>query len=988
MKEKQFFKSLKTKFILVLALMLVVCSALFGFVACSDDDSGSTYEEPTYSYTQDEEKNEVILNKNFDKDSQKISADQFPYSASNWTKGVDNSAKTSEINSGVIGITEKNWDALIEKLLKDNDFVKYLENNGKSKETVDELFVNPGKAGSDDYVYMLNNYLASKNDELGTAQKITSASKITLEKGKIAKISVAVKTANIVGYNDGQGANIRLVNTVANNTQAEFQVSNIISNDAWTTYELYVKADANYESTITLVLGLGFGSGSNNYQHTTEGTAYFDNVNYEVLDDYDVSTIAKSGALNYSSKDAIKLNAESDTKFFYDMSVVGNASLVYTPVNFATDNAHLRLTTSNIAGVEPKGEVDFTNSTAQVIKATLNKSSASIKIDNNGVDFELEHGKFTLISFDILNGLSKFGSTDITVDLYERNDTTYVKRAAIASFSTVSEDVSNCKLLIKNNFESGTRQYYLDVVVGPTNISNDINSFDYASGNVEISNLKTMTETVRDDDADDYSLFNLYTSSPSATINLYAGYMADFKDEETESNPNYNLQITPGSVGEIASYPVSVKGYSGITTDSAYISGSSDATAVINERVGGGVNGSYAGLINTKYLTSYTGFGTENELKTALSLETLELEDGKYLQPLMIYNNTADHYGFVGDTISVSSNDYASVIVRVRVDGDAKAFIYLVDTSKAEKDVLTFDGLETNNEYKFVITNDDMAKDGWLDVKFYIATGATAKNFRVEVWNGGRTTNEDASSGYVFINSISTSKASAFTEPSRYEDAFTSTSSPLGSISKDDIIEYKLHTRELSELEEQFNEDYPDEKVEYRQNYIWLTTKSMIYSSFNTIDPAVNDPYADKDTTTDSDSGCSAESDPATFWLSFSSILLGVVLIAAIIALIAKKAILKYKANKSDAKVHYNVSSRAKALKDVERKKRIAVNKEEDDEEVEQVEETEKIEQETLVEDETTNEQPNETLDDYVYGDVQDFGDDIVAEPTNDEDNE
>ncbi len=986
MKEKQFFKSLKTKFILVLALVLVVCSTLFGFVACSDDDSESTYKEPTYSYTQDEEKNEVIFNKNFDKDSQKISADQFPYSASNWTKGVDNSAKTSEVNSGVIGITEKNWDALIEKLLKDNDFVKYLENNGKSKETVDELFVNPGKAGSDDYVYMLNNYLASKNDGLGTAQKLTSASKITLEKGKIAKISVAVKTANIVGYNDGQGANIRLINTVASKTQAEFQVSNIISNDAWTTYELYVKSDANYESTITLVLGLGFGSGANSYTHTTEGTAYFDNVSYEVLDDYDVSAITKSGALNYASEDAIKLNAESDTKFFYDMTVVGNASLVYTPVNFTTDDAHLRLTTSNIAGVEPKGDVDFTNSTAQIIKATLNKSSASIKIDNNGADFELEHGKFTLISFDILNNLSKFGSTDITVDLYEKNGETYVKRASVATFSTASEDVSNCKILVKNNFESGTRQFYLDVVIGPINISNDINSFDYASGNVEISNLTTMTETVRDSDAEDYQLFNLYTSSPSATVNLYAGYASDYT-EETESDPNYNLQITPGSVGEIASYPVSVKGYAGITTDSAYISGASDATASINERVGSGLNGSYAGLINTKYLASYTGFGTESELKTALSLDTLELEDGKYLQPLMIYNKTADRYGFVGDTISVSSSDYASVIVRIRVDGDAKAFIYLVDTSMAEKDVLTFDGLETNNEYKFVITNDDMANDGWLDVKFYIATGETAKNFRVEVWNGGRTTEEDASSGYVFINSISTNKASAFTEPSRYEDAFTSSSSPLGSISKGDVITYKLHTRELSELEEQFNEDYPDEKIEYRQNYIWLTTKSIIYSSFNTIDPVANDPYADKDTSTDSDSGCSAESDPSTFWLSFSSILLGVVLVVAIIALIAKKAILKYRANKSDAKIHYNVSSRAKALKDVERKKRIAVQKEED-EEVEQIEETEEIVQENLVENETTTEQSNETLDDYVYGEVQDFGDDMVAEPTSDEDNE
>ena len=115
-------------------------------------------------------------------------------------------------------------------------------------------------------------------------------------------------------------------------------------------------------------------------------------------------------------------------------------------------------------------------------------------------------------------------------------------------------------------------------------------------------------------------------------------------------------------------------------------------------------------------------------------------------------------------------------------------------------------------------------------------------------------------------------------------------------------------------------------------------------------------------TTTETEEGCKAKTDPATFWLSFSSILLATVLIAAIVMLIIKNVLRKRKANASDAKSHYTVKSRvARTKKPVE--------------EVVEETKTEINEQPEEVIEEVTEEQTEETSNEYIYGDVQDFGD-------------
>ena len=154
----------------------------------------------------------------------------------------------------------------------------------------------------------------------------------------------------------------------------------------------------------------------------------------------------------------------------------------------------------------------------------------------------------------------------------------------------------------------------------------------------------------------------------------------------------------------------------------------------------------------------------------------------------------------------------------------------------------------------------------------------------------------------------------------------------------------------------------------------------------------VTDPY-DNLPQEEESAGCSTGADPSTFWLSFSSILLAAVIVLALIALIVKNVIRKHNSAKSDVAIQYKVKSRAethKAIRKAQEKKaekEAAENDEvapdqadENAEDAEPVNETE-AESETDVadnsaEEDSENPEDKTTIEtDYVYGDVQDFGD-------------
>ncbi len=1036
MTSSNIFNKISKKLVWVLAIITMLSFALFA-ISCGKED---TTEEPNYTYT--DVNDGLISNGSFTYGTSNLQLTSYPKtSVTGWTRSYDTTV--SYVNSGIVDVSAKGWKALLGTLYKDNEFFIYTSNEyGYSKEqakieiknskgdsdyvpTTDEIaewvvdkyllpnFTNPGShdGATDSKVYMLNNYGKSSSElGLGTSQKITSSSSIELEKGGYGKFTVWVKTQNLarpILNNTNYGANIRVASTFNGATQSEYKITNIISDNQWTQYTVYVKGDDTYACNVTLALGLGDGK-----RDVTEGTAYFDDVTFTHLTEEEyLAEVASQTKLNtslfaYSQSGEGSINVKDNevdaSAYLYDMSLdtyLANSGLIGSyvkDVTFDDTTVTHAYTSSNVTG--QNGNKDNGASTAQIksdsngsyLEATLTKSSYTITIKDTDT-FKVDPESYAYVEFDVLNQLSKFGSTSITVDVFDILDGAVEKRPAVVTLTQVSDTWTKCGILIKNNFLSGQRQFYIDVVIGPSDVANSINLADYASGKVSISNpiiAKGLIES--DETTAETDLFSLFSASANGSTALYAGFSSDYA--ENEEHKHYSITYSPSDIGVISHSPANASAYTGVVSNHVYIKDSNlipNLSTEVNTRSGNGKNGSFAGVVNTEFASAYAtnhGFDLSS---------VLDYNDKKHVQPLMIYNKTADSYGFIGQSRTITASSFAKVSVDVKVSGDAVAYIYLVDISGTSKGVMTFDSFTVNatnanssiangtaingDDYKlaFEITEDMMQDNGWLTVTFYVASGATAKDYRLEVWNGSRDGNQK-SEGFVFFNNISETSSGGFTTPSKASTAFTESGNPLydagmGAFEKSNLIVYQ---RVLTDTEKEFNKEYAGKKdpISYASNFVWAKNDSIIYAIFNTIDPVEVDPYAsiEEDITA---SGCASNADPSAFWLSFSSILLAAVLLFAIIMLIVKRVIRKRKTHASDAKSHYTVTSRVKPKKKQPvSTKEVEEVVEDHTEEVIEEEITEEITEpvEEISEEETPVEE--QSLDEYVYGEVQDFG--------------
>ena len=1050
-------KNSKSKLILVLLLISVLCLSLFS-VACNKEDDDANNKAPSFSYTQTDDGD--ISNPTFNYGTLDTELKNFPKtSVTGWSRSKDtnSSINSASAKSGVINVSEDGWKELVNALYKDSSIKAYIEryadtntitedtiknaikeekgNNDYSPSSdeikeyfienyLSELFTNPGKStnNGDDYVYMLNNYLTSSKIGLGTSQKITSSSSISLEKGKYGKISVWVKTINLDMTSGDYGANIRVISKFNGETQADYVVTGISTNGAWKEYTVYVKADDYFDTSFSIALGLGY-----DLSGVTQGTAFFDDVTFEEVTALPTQNFtAKDSYFAYNGDEPIKVDASTLTtetpvfniSFAEYVNTIDDAVKVINnvaPNFFKTDIVNIdanQITESNTG----KNGKPFTSSvinvnddadkdTLKVKKVELTNASATLRFTNK---YTVKPGEYTYLAFYVKNELNAFGSQSITFDIVERSSSDEILKTtpAVASITQADDEWQKVSLIVKNNFESVDRYFTVNVVVGPADVVSAKYTYDFASGSAYITapvvaTIKTNAPVKEDFDNtvdgqkefndakeiyDLYSeLYSILPSTANGSTALYAGYSSDFTDSsDTET---YALTTAPSDIGTITHSPATVKGYQGIVANHSYIKADS-TNAKINTN-------KESGLINTKYLFKNGDVETSvynNNAQAIVNALGINKDDDA-IQPLMIYNKDAGHYGYIGESKTISSSSYAKVSVTLKVVDDAVAYIYLVDVSGENKDVLTLSVKDKTYKRQLKITEQEMnsAKDGWLTVDFFVATGADAIDFRVEMWNGARD-GQDAtkSQGFVFIKEVNVSTSGAFSEPSSVEQAFVSNDNPLYTekvYNQEDIKNENLikFTRELTKTEEKFNNEFKSdssvEKVEYKATYVWADNATMIYAIYNTINPVEVNPYDNLPEEDDTSDGCTAETDPSTFWLSFSSILLAVVLLIAIIMLVVKNIRRRRKANASDAKSHFKITSRTKSNKTA---------KTESNAEVEQTVDTEEVvEEETIAEETTeevveqpaeTEEQPeqeeteNQNLDSYVYGDVQVFG--------------
>ena len=1055
MTSKTLFNKIASKLILILTILCMLCTFAFLFTACNDNsDSNSSSSEPTYSYSEDN--SGLLSNGTFSIGTSSIdftTISSLPrVSVTGWTK----SSSMSDVNSGVIDVSDKGWKALIGKLYDDSDFLAYaksafgidkdkveqaLKDAGTEKPTNQEIkdkiiadyftekegqtnyFPNPGKvSANDNKIYMLNNY---DKDAIGHGvnQSITSSSNIKLDKGGYYKFTVSLYTTNLKHFSDSDnyGAFIAVNSTLNASSQAQYRIENIKTESEWKEYTIYVEADKTYDTTVTLELGLG----ADDYG-ATEGTVFFDNINCVKVDETKDEFKDEFNALSNKSlaledtQTLVYADTETDLvasknvagKYFYSMefnkylknkndangdkltstvkeykNVDNNVDISVAKTKSNTNTGNNFGPTAITANNGTASDLDYVIGEALSSKVlTLNNDAYTVTYKSSS--FDVQPKSYVYVEFYVKNQLNKLGSTDITFDVYEDLNKTGVpdakyKSKAVTTVSEASEDWVKVGLLLSNNFETGNRSFIVEIVVGPTDVATATTAPDYASGTVSITNplvASGLLDQYADDDKtienDNYHILSLLRGTANSSIALYAGMQQDFAEDST--NESYSLKYSANDIGEIIKRPVSPINYTGVSYSHAYINVNSENVS-INDRENGNSAGSYAGLINTKYVDN-SDFKLKN-IKTALNFT----EGDDNIQPLMIYNAVKDSYGYIGSDKSISPSSYAKISVSVRVVGDAVAYVYLVDVADADKSVMLFDeenviSSNSTKEMFIKVTSNMMNDDGWVTVSFYVATGKTMKDFRIELWNGARNAvvdkEDNKSQGFVFFNNIDIVTTGAFTEPTKVADAFTISGNPLFDIGlgiEDSIVEY---TRKLTELEDKFNAEQTDQSklVSYDPTIVWAKDDANIYAIFNTIDPVEVDPYdsesEDEEETTES--GCTAQTDPATFWLSFSSIILGVVLVLAILMLIIKNLRRRRKANASDAKSHYKVVSRSRVHKPT-----VKEDLEQDTDSDDTVEDVEETVEEVIEEvEETENVETEEQSEDYIYGDVQDFGDD------------
>ena len=342
-------KNRKNK-LLALLMALMMTSSFAALAACGDDeDTDSTTDDSTSESTVTETDTARINNGSFEFVDWNNGKNLIITSPTSWSRSTNSAssgtAVSSKSASGIINTADEAWKKLTKSTLPEGTKAPTTANEAselwsqmspydklvfykawddadydetvseqdfydadKDKFNIDiddipvdkdgEIIQNPGthkNAGEDTNVLMIHN---AYTNGVGTAQKFTSGSTITLQSGTSAKVSLWVKTSNLT-YNGGntatndRGAYIGITHTVGGKSLDQMQVKNIntelmdeADENGWVQYTFYLQGCSYASSTFTMVLGLGQSGGTDRFEYV-EGYAFFDDVECEIISNSD-----------------------------------------------------------------------------------------------------------------------------------------------------------------------------------------------------------------------------------------------------------------------------------------------------------------------------------------------------------------------------------------------------------------------------------------------------------------------------------------------------------------------------------------------------------------------------------------------------------------------------------------------------------------------------------------------------------------------------
>ena len=592
-------------------------------------------------------------------------------------------------------------------------------------------YTNEDDAADNPNVLMIHNQYT---DNRGTAQKYTSSTTVTVKAGTAAEVSVWVKTAelqfnstsgdaqDVIG---NRGAYIGITHTVGGTTLDQFQVKNIntegvTENNGWVQYTFYLQGSSYADSTFTMVLGLGQGGGTDRFEYVN-GYAFFDDVQCKLLTNEEYSVPANTPKATFDAKSddkifeadatyknnyAFELDLRPEKQFDGGTVQLEKAKVdvtkeelngtVYVSALKAGAPSNYRLygqlnfdVSKDVTGVyngfAALGQADSGNAFLKSVydqdfagdrlfkdKKTLFMMSADGAAYTAELDqkFAIAAGEKMAVSFFVkTSDLQSFTGAGITLHdgetkySFDSLDTTTIAEVTIGDKEDIYDGWQQCFFFVENDSDN-EKTFTLSFTLGKTTVYGTSKS-DYHPGYAAFTNFQTLALS----DAE-------YNCAATGTYAKKVTLVSNETEEETSSSFDTPAVVPSDAIKTGFANPAN---YKGVVGGSGYVVfGGKDTT----------VNSSaYAGLINKEYIDAYSNLDWAKALKD----KGVTLNDlfGDADQPLLIYNDKEQAYGFIGKTQTVAAESYKAISVRVKVSDGATAYVYLANGESEDKEVLS-----------------------------------------------------------------------------------------------------------------------------------------------------------------------------------------------------------------------------------------------------------------------------------------------------------
>lgn len=867
------FKALLT-LLTALVLSLTLCLA----VACggnSSESNSASGSESTSESTSEVKDPQTIANGNFEYNISNSAT--FPYTSGiKWTRTYGTSS--SDVKSGIVDTTKDDYK------------------DGKREGSTPKEGETEGK-----YVLMLKNNGTSGT---GTSQYFTSSTTVTLEHGKDALLSVWVKTVDVKHqYSAKTGAYVQINNTVGTSI-APTVIDNIVTNGEWVEYKIYLRGSDFATTKYQVVLGLGHGN-KNNQGRLCEGTAYFDDVNYEVLDDGKYDEATADYTLNGSAyekdvtddKDFVVDGTNKTVKVNFaktltDYTISGAPVQNFYNANKTEEDEKQYATNNGFTATVESGKLkfDFTGKdgkkpefgTSYTYTSAAKDLTAYDYANNNDNDSENDY-KGVMITFKANVDVKK-GSNGAFVKII---DTDNKKATDALTISTTDGEKRYAIYLTTNKTDVN---YKLQITFGPTSAS--MKNTDFPIGTAEFYDFKTTELT-------EWEFANAETTD-AATLTLLGKDLNDNHDKDDDDTTKDSYSITTSEV---------------MTDNKLVCLGNVSGSTTYKE------TNLTAGLVNSKY--SYTEAGL-NEALSALKAKCLANVNNtnENVQAIaLIKNGEGEGYVTLNET-NVPANNTYKFSVKLRV-ASGEAFVRLYDCGVKYGDrrgVAAFKYGDVSKDMTATVTTSSTQNlDGYTVVTFIVKTGNAAKNYKLQVGFSG--TEGLALLGEADKGSSDTTYADADAVENAFADNYSFAAddkiSDNGSKkyyykNEDDAKKDKNRVQETG-ADGKTTDKYleTDPTVVYLAGKIGENKDALLhYYRYDTID-AVN--YVIESATDSSSSSSSSSDSTSTYntaknyvWLQIISVVIAIVLIAALVAIIVRSILKNKKSKITKTKSYYN----------------------------------------------------------------------------------